>query len=290
MIHPVDQHRIRRAFGRAAAGFENADFLHREIRDRLLSRLPIVKIEPERVLDLGAGTGGATENLLQAFPASQVVALDFSKEMLAEANHPPPSKPVAAICADARSLPIAGNSIDLIFSNLLLQHCPDPLSVLKEVRRVLRFPGVFTFTTLGPKSLVELGEAWAGADNFSHIAPVLNMHDLGDALVYVGFSEPVMYTETLTITYESLARAMADLRGVGSINATSDRNRGLTGRHTWQRLTDGYEQCRNADGKLPVTLEIIYGLAWAGEHGPDVRNSGGEFEIPVDELRLISRN
>ena len=149
------------------------------------------------------------------------MALDFSKEMLAEANHQPPSKPVAAICADARSLPIAGNTIDLIFSNLLLQHCPDPLSILKEVRRVLRFPGVFTFTTLGPKSLVELGEAWAGADNFSHIAPVLNMHDLGDALIYVGFSEPVMYTETLTITYKSLARAMADLRGVGSITTSA---------------------------------------------------------------------
>jgi len=299
MIDFVNQNRIRRAFDRAATGFEHADFLHREIRDRLLSRLPIVNIEPDRILDLGAGTGGAATCLLRTFPASQLIALDFSAAMLAQANsmRPPraaPSddsltEPIAAICADAHRLPITDQSIDLIFSNLLLQHCPDPLTILKEARRVLRFPGLFTFTTLGPQSLHELGEAWAGADTFTHIAPVLNMHDLGDALIQAGFSEPVMYTERLTITYQSLARAITDLRGVGSINATIDRNRGLTGRQTWQRLTDGYEQCRNADGKLPVTLEIIYGLAWSGQSASGLRLSDGEFEIPVDELRKISR-
>lgn len=299
MIDSVDKHRIRRAFGRAAQGFETGDFLHKEIRDRLLSRLSIVKIAPHWVVDLGAGTGGATKSLLRTFPACRIVALDFSEEMLAKASPEPsdraapsdhsPTKRVTAVCADAQSLPISDQSIDLIFSNLLLQHCPDPLSVLKEARRILRFPGLFTFATLGPQSLHELGKAWAGADSFSHIAPVLEMHDLGDALIHAGFAEPVMYTEKLTVTYQSLARAMTDLRCVGSINATIDRNRGLTGRQTWQRLTDGYEQYRNADGKLPATLEIIYGLAWSGQPDSGQRLSDGEFEIPVDELGLISR-
>jgi malonyl-CoA O-methyltransferase len=299
MIDSLDLCRIRCAFDRAASGFDRADFLHGEIRERLLSRLPIVKIEPDWIMDLGAGTGGAAVSLAQAFPASRVVALDFSKAMLAEVNcrlaqrtslsDASSSEPVAAVCADARNLPISDQSIDLIFSNLLLQHCPDPISVITEARRILRFPGLFTFTTLGRDSLRELRDAWATADCFSHIAPCMDMHDLGDALIQAGFAEPVMYTETLTITYQSLARAIADLRGVGSINATTGRNRGLTGRQTWQRLTVGYEQYRNADGKLPVTLEIIYGLAWSGQPGSGTRLSDGEFEFPIDDSLLFSR-
>ncbi len=299
MIDSVNQYRVRRAFERAASGFEHADFLHREIRDRLLSRLPIVKIEPEWIMDLGAGTGAAARCLAEAFPMSRIITLDFSTAMLTEAKPQPlnrtaltdnsPAEPVVAICANAQSLPITDQSVDLIFSNLLLQHCADPLSMLTEARRILRFPGLFTFTTLGPDSFRELREAWAGADNFSHIALCMDMHNLGDALIQAGFAEPVMYTEKLTITYQSLARAIADLRGVGSINATTDRNRGLTGRQTWQRLTDGYEQYRNADGKLPATLEIIYGLAWSGPPGSDTRLAAGEFEIPLDDLRLFSR-
>ena len=299
MIDSVETYRIRRAFGRVASGFENAAFLHREIRARLLSRLPIVKIEPDWIMDLGAGTGAAVQHLAKTFPKARIVALDFSEEMLAEANpqtdihaalsDDSPNEPVTAVCADAQSLPISDESIDLIFSNLLLQHCTDPLSVLTEARRILRFPGVFTFSTLGPDSLRELREAWGAADRFSHIAQCMDMHDLGDALIKAGFAEPVMYTETLTITYQSLSRAIADLRSAGSINATLDRNRGLTGRQTWQRLTDGYEQYRKDDGRLAVTVEIIYGLTWSGQPASGTRLPDGEFEIPVDDLRLFSR-
>ena len=299
MIDSANRYRIHRAFSRAASGFKQADFLHREIRDRLLSRLPGVRIEPDWVMDLGAGNASAAESLLQAFPGSRIIALDFSREMLAEANTKPSSqatlsddsrtRPIAAICGDAQRLPIADQSIDLIFSNLLLQHCLDPLSVLTEARRILRFPGLFTFTTLGPDSFRELREAWAGADNFSHIALCMDMHNLGDALIHAGFAEPVMYAEKLTITYQSLARAISDLRRVGSINATIDRNPGLTGRQAWQRLTDGYELFRNADGKLPVTVEIIYGLAWSGQPDSGMQLSDGEFEIPVEDVRHFSR-
>ena len=38
--------------------------------------------------------------------------------------------------------------------------CSEPASVLAEVRRVLRFPGLFLFTTLGPDTLRDLRSAW----------------------------------------------------------------------------------------------------------------------------------
>jgi malonyl-CoA O-methyltransferase len=115
------------------------------------------------------------------------------------------------------------------------------------------------------------------------------MHHVGDALTQVGFAEPVVDVEYLTVTYEELPKLMADLRGVGSINATDNRNPGLTGRRTLRQLTEAYEQYRNENNRLPVTLEIIYGLAWCGEPRPGIQGPDGNVEFPIDALKLRPR-
>lgn len=277
----LDQRRIRAAFDRAANGFETADFLHRDIRDRLLNRLRLVQIQPKRILDLGAGAGAAATWLAAHYPGSHVMALDASRQMLLSGGLKPGVQPVAAVCADAARLPVLDASIDLIFSNLMLQHCADPGAVLTEARRILRFPGLMIFSTLGPDSLIELRRAWAAADRRSHVSLFIDMHDLGDALVHAGFAEPVLDVETLTVTYENVPRLMADLRGVGAINATDNRNPGLTGRRNWQRMLDAYEEFRNREDRLPATIEIVFALAWCGE--PRARD--GIIEVPIETLR-----
>ena len=60
------------------------------------------------------------------------------------------------IVADARHLPLSAGSIDLVFSNLMLQWCNEPDQVFAEAGRVLRPNGLFIFTTLGPDTLKEL--------------------------------------------------------------------------------------------------------------------------------------
>jgi malonyl-CoA O-methyltransferase len=281
----LDKRRIRTAFERAAPGFDDADFLHSDLRGRLLNRLGIAQIEPEFILDLGAGTGAASAGLAAHYPDARIIAVDFAAQMLAAGRHDNQTGyPVDALCADGARLPIADASIDLIFSNLMLHHCPDPVAVLTEARRVLRFPGLLIFTTFGPDSLIELRSAWAGADDRSHVFEFTDMHHIGDALIRSGFAEPVLDVETLTITYEHFPRLMADLRGVGSINATDNRNPGLTGKKNWQRMSDAYEQYRDAEGRLPVTLEIVYGLGWCGQPEPRRTLSDGGIEIPIENL------
>jgi len=79
---------------------------------------------------------------------------------------------------------------------------------------------------------------------------------------------------------------MNELRHAGSTNATDDRNRGLTGRDTWRRLTAAYDQLREPAGKLPVTLEIIFGVTWAGSRTkPD-----NQVEIFIDDIHKIRRS
>jgi len=276
----IDQSRVRRAFTRAAAQFDASDFLHREIRERLLERLLAISAEPAWIIDLGAGTGGATGGLKARFPDAKILSVDSSPAMLTAGKtlqH--------AVCADAANLPLIDGCADLVFSNLMLHHCPDPTATLSEARRVLSDRGLLMFTTFGSASFIELGRAWATADPFTHIAPFFDLQDLGTLLTSSGFTEPVLDRQTLTVTYDELPRLMQDLRNAGSTNVTTGRARGLTGRATWQRLVAAYDRLRNPDGKLPVTLEIVFALAWAGGKAGQV----GDIEIPVDRIRRVHR-
>ncbi len=272
----IDQQRIRRAFARAAAGFDAADFLHREVRERLLTRLLVVAATPELILDLGAGTGGATNGLRERFPDARIVSVDLAPAMLAA------GATQAAVCADAARLPLTDGCVDLIYSNLMLHHCPDPVATLGEARRVLDDSGLMLFTTFGRRSFIELGRAWATADHYTHIAPFVEIQELGDMLAASGFIEPVLDSQTLTVTYDDLDRLMRDLRHAGSTNATSNRNAALTGRGAWRRLAAAYDQLRDTDGKLPVTVEVISGLAWAGTRR-------GDIEIPIGQIGRTPR-
>lgn len=274
----LDQQLIRRGFERAAAGFDEHDFLHREIRSRLLDRLAAVKLEPRTVIDLGAGTGGAVPALEARFPNATVLPIDLTRAMLAAG-----SMTGREICADAASLPLPDGSVDVAFSNLMLHHCPDPGAILTEARRVLRSPGVLTFTTFGPDSLLELGQAWATADRFSHISPFADMHNVGDALVRAGFTEPVIDSQVLTITYGEVDSLIADLRNAGSVNATPDRNRGLTGRVAAQRLRAACHAQAGPDGRIPITIDVVFGIAWAGDR-PSRSDPNEAIEIPLHRI------
>jgi malonyl-CoA O-methyltransferase len=279
----LDRQRIRQAFRLAADTFDAEDFLHREICTRLIERFELMHLEPARIIDLGAGTGSACLGLQQRFPAADIIAVDLVPEMLL-AGKREWGTGAWPVCADAASLPLRSASIDLLFSNLMLPLCPDQAAVMAEARRSLRFPGLFIFSTLGPQSFIEFREAWAEADNFTHILPFTDMHDLGDALVNVGFVEPVVDAELITVTYPSLAALHRDLRRVGSINATENRNPGLTGRGSWERLCASYAKRRDRGGRLPATLEIIYGQAWSDESGRGHRGVGGAYEFPLSGL------
>ncbi|MDH3978082.1 MAG: methyltransferase domain-containing protein [Gammaproteobacteria bacterium] len=270
---------IRRAFAKIAADFDATDFFHREIGARLLDRLEVIACEPEFIVNLGSGTGQLSVELQSRFPKAQTCSIDSSPEMLAAgAEHQ------ISVCADAEALPLGEGTADLVISNLMLQLCPDPPAALAEVRRILNNSGLFLFTTLGPGSLMELGRSWATADRFTHIAPFIEIRDLGNLLSQSGFTEPVLDAQILTITYDELPKLLDELRAGGSANATRDRNPGLTGHNARQRFAAAYDQLRDAEGKYPVTLEVIFGVAWAGTSRTSDRGANDEISIPLERL------
>lgn len=277
----IDKGRARRNFDLAAERYDSVAVLQREIADRLLERLDYVRLEPRRVLDLGAGTGYAVDALHRRYRKAQVIALDFAHGMLLQTKRRGRwlRRPLC-VCADAESLPLADGAVDLIVSNATIQWCNELDRTFTECLRVLRPGGLLMFTTFGPDTLKELRQAWARVDGASHVSPFLDMHDIGDALVRARFSDPVLDTERMTLTYAAVRDLMQDLKILGAVNATLDRPRGLTGRARLKALDDAYEAYRR-EGRLPASYEVVYGHAWVPEQKP----AAGGIAVPIDTIK-----
>jgi demethylmenaquinone methyltransferase/2-methoxy-6-polyprenyl-1,4-benzoquinol methylase len=101
----------------------------------------------ERVLDVGCGTGFATEALLAE--AGEVHGLDQSVHQLEGAwaklgKH----DPVRFSMGDAERLPYAEDSFDAVWSSGSIEYWPNPEAALAEFRRVVR-PGGYVLV-VGP--------------------------------------------------------------------------------------------------------------------------------------------
>ena len=284
----LDPARVRRQFDRAAATYDAAAAVPTEIRNRLLERLDLVKLQPKVVLDLGAGTSHASKALKQRYKSAEVIALDIAPAMLVEANRRQSwLKRFHRAAADAHKLPVKDASAQLVFSNLMLEWCHDPDAVFQEIRRVLQPGGLLTFATLGPDTLRELREGWRKIDPNPHVHRFIDMHDLGDALMRAGLAEPVMDTERLTVTYPHLDALMQELAATGSSNLAHGRSRGLTSKDRLASLREAIRPTAEK-GALSVSVEVVYGHAWATELRPR-RQAGDEVRVPVSILRRTKR-
>ena len=276
----LDSRLVRRRFDRAAAGFDNADFVHAETRRGLFERLEGVTVDARTVVDLGSATGAAMPQLGKRFRRARVIAVDVSEQMLLRARRRKGwlSK-FSFLCADAGRLPFVNGSIDVVYSNLLLPWVGDPAPLFAEVARVLRKDGVFAFATLGPDSLQELARAWAGIDSHAHVIRFADMHDIGDSLVRAGLREPVLDVDRLGIRYRSSSRLFADLTAAGARNCLRERPPGLVGRKRFLEMTNRLEPAsKNQD--LSLDLELVYGHCWGG--GP--RQTPGDWRIDADAI------
>lgn len=280
----LDTAEVRRSFERASAGYDRAAVLQTNVRRMLFERLDYAKLDPQLILDAGCGTGHASRRLKKKFRKSRVFALDLSIGMLkAAARQQGWLARFSRVCADASRLPLADNSVDLIYSNLMLQWCNDLDAVFAEFRRVLKPHGLLSFSTFGPDTLKELRTSWAAADDRTHVNRFIDMHDIGDALTRAGLAEPVLDVEYFTLTYDDTSSLMHDLKAIGAHNINSGRAHGLTGRGRLVAMSAAYEQHRKND-KLPATYEVVFGQAWGRPAMSAAKSRGGEAVVPIAEI------
>lgn len=262
----VDKQKIASSFSQAAGRYDQAAQLQSCIATEMLNRLQSIHFQPNTILDLGCGTGRFTRALAKQYRKSHVLGLDIAPGMIAVAQQRNGwwRKP-DYILGDAEALPLADQSVDLVFSSFALQWCEQIDTAFQEVLRVLKPNGLFMFSIPGPDSLYELALSWQAVDQYQHVNRFVDMHILGDALLRLGFKLPVMDVDRHCLHYGSVIELMRDLKAVGAQQVIGARNRGLTGRQRLAQLSDAYQQFARSDGQLPLTYEVIYGHAWRAD-------------------------
>ena len=281
----LDRAWLRASFERASGSYEFSARLQVSVAAELLERLAAFDFAPSVVLDLGCGTGRVSRELKKRYPRSQVIALDLAAGMLREAmRHLEGDRQFERVCGDALCLPLKDASVDLVFSNLMLQWCEPLEGALAEVRRVLKGSGFFAFSTFGPDTLHELRASWAQVDAYNHVNHFPDVHVVGDALTRCGLTEPVLDIDRYELDYPDALTLMRDLKAAGEHNVTAGRPRSLLGRARLERVQRAYESFRR-DSRLPATYEVIYGASWGASGRPTAAAIGGVAHIAPGSIR-----
>lgn len=253
---------VAASFSRAAPTYDTVARLQHEVGEQLLTLLDDsldgAQCVPTTVLDLGCGTGYFSDALRERFPQSLYVGLDLAAGMVTHARGRNPAE-TTWLVADAEALPLAGDSIDLIFSSLAVQWCYRPEHLFAELARVLRSGGRCVFTSLGPRTLCELREAWAAVDARQHVNSFLPMSTLHGAARRVPGLTVKLESRPLRMEYTRVRELLDELKALGAHNMNRGRPPGLTSRRALQGMLEAYERQRS-EGVLPATYDVIYGI------------------------------
>jgi malonyl-CoA O-methyltransferase len=282
--------RLRRRLSAAA----HAPWLHEEVARRMSERIALVKQAPERVLDWsleGCGSLGLLRRVCASAALVRVRASEAESPLSPLAVSGGWTGRLAAWLALRRVSELARSDVpagaaDLVWSNMSLHLESDPLPVMRAWRAALKPSGFVFFSSLGPGSLPQIHsifseQAWGPAH-----APFIDMHDLGDMLIEAGFAEPVMDQEILTLTFHGPDALLAELRSLGS-NCADRRFAGCRTSAWIRRLKEELEARAQADGRIALDFEVVYGHAFAGlDRGPAVAE---RTTIGLENMRLMLR-
>ena len=248
---------VAASFSRAACAYDSVANLQRDVGKQLLARIGAGRADPATLLDLGCGTGYFCPELKARFPRATYIGLDLATGMVAYARKRH-ADTGSWLVGDAESLPLAADSVDLVFSSLAIQWCPRPQHFFAELARVLKPGGRCYFTSLGPDTLHELRSAWATVDAHQHVNTFLPVTELAHASTTIPGITLSVATARICMEYQRVGELLAELRTLGAHNMNRDRPMGLTSRRALQGMLQSYET-RRANGVLPATYEVIFG-------------------------------
>jgi malonyl-CoA O-methyltransferase len=225
----------------SAASRTIPQFLALEIARRMAEKLEIVRLQPKKIGHLGELNLSV---LSSYYPEADHHCFDprFSSNTLAQLF-----KKITRQHFYRYQVPpdIGATDFDLLWSNLELHLQNDPVALMKNWNSKLKPEGLMMFSYLGPDTGKELAKLFRN-DYLLRNAGSLDMHDVGDGLMQAGFSEPVMDMEYLTLSYDDPHLLCKEAFNLGLLTSP-----------------ESVEHLIPAESKLTITLEVVYGHAWA---------------------------
>lgn len=248
---------------RFAAGIREHDFLLRRAAEDITGRLETVMRDFPVAIDLGARHGVIGDRLRESDRVGTVIACDPCLPLLRLSNGP-------HIACEDDLLPFAAASLDLVVSGLSLHLVNDVPGALVQIRRALRPDGLFLAAVLGGRTLFELRDALACAEEevdggvSPRVAPFGDVRDFGALLQRAGFALPVTDADMVTVTYKTPFHLMRDIRAMGASNMLLERRRIPVKRRVLMRAAEIYSERYPArEGRIQATFEFLYLTGWA---------------------------
>jgi malonyl-CoA O-methyltransferase len=263
----IDRNRVRRSFGRQALEYDKHIDVQSRVVERLVEILSEQDFRPDRILDIGTGTGALPGRLSGAYPGSSLYGIDLAPEMSLVARQKMPGERKAFfLSGDAEMLPFTGGAFDLVVSSSTFQWLDSLDTAFAEAFRVLSPGGTFCFALFGGNTLCELKNSFRRALESCNSTREDHSHDfrelleVKESLVRAGFADCRANSEKYLECHEDVPAVLRSLKKIGAGNAARPVSRGLAGRRVIQCMIDLYGSAYSVDGQVPATYEVFYAM------------------------------
>lgn len=253
-----DRSQVRKQFLRATHTLGSADFLFRHAAERLCDNLQDFTREFAICADLSAYHGALRAPLRQSHKVRNLLNCYSVLPAIMDEN-------TALPCVyDEEILPFAHASLDAFFSVLSMQWVNDLPGLLAQIYAALKPDGLFLAIVPGAQTLHELRSSLAHSETMitgglsPRVSPFIDVREAGALLQRAGFALPVVESDMLTVTYDSMFALMYDLREAGQTNALATRRRRMSARNIFIEAAKYYTQHFSDDeGRIRASVELI---------------------------------
>jgi malonyl-CoA O-methyltransferase len=284
---------------RRLAALPEPPWLHQEAARRLADKLAPILLTPHSWIDWSAFLGTGAQLVQAQYPQAQRWVVEPSEALLARSldNLAQSGKrnwrtlwrrdvPQAWQADALRNGPWLPDGAQMLWANMSLHTHPNLPALMSQWHSQLAIGGFLMCSGLGPDTARELRLLYRDLGWPLPTIDFIDMHDLGDELVQAGFADPVMDMEKLTLTWESPQALLAELRTWGG-NVALGRHPGLRTPRWRDRLLAGLsEKLMRPDGRLGLTIELVYGHAIK----PEPRHKlAPETRVSLDDMKRMVR-
>lgn len=231
----------------------------------MLARLEWMTLKPKVVLEVGMGLISMREQLQSRYSQAEIITLCAAEPLFSATKTTYPDATI--LFSDTVKIPLPDDSVDCIFANFFLPWQEDFRVALREWRRVLREDGVLIFNAFGPDTLGVWQSIFADTD----IPVRVDMHDIGDELLQMGFADPVLDVDHCTLIYRDQAKLINELKESGMLAQDA--------------IFNAHDVLANEEGAFEVVFEMVYAHAFAAAKHDEVSAVDGTVSIPLATLR-----
>lgn len=239
MIQEVlfDRDLLRQNKLRAAKNFQQHNFLHHEIANRIAENVELLNRDFANVLEIGA---------MDEYLRGLVRATNYE------------------LCDDEENLSLKPESFDLILSNLNFHYINQIPQFLVQIRDALKPGGVFIASFFGEENLSQLAhvlyqtenEIYAGVS--PRMPPTIDVKTAANLIAKAGFHNPISDFEKIEVNYSDPLNLLKDLKMMGQGNIMKKRSRRFFTKNFLEKISQNYRKMYGtADGNVPATFEIV---------------------------------